>query len=211
MSSNNEGQLAFVDWSGCGDALGAATPREPKACVLAQQSLTRDITEEEQKKRSQAIDKVLDEDSKRLRRECKILLLGEPLFAVLAPTRKLTKVLSQLGSGESGKSTIVKQMKIIHLKGYSEDELYNYRATVFKNLVECAKAVISGMEQLSISPSSDANKKLCEYLFNYTVESGPSAHIEPEVGTAVQAIWSDPCIDKLMEHQTEFYLMDSAS
>lgn len=33
--------------------------------------------EEEQKKRSQAIDRVLDEDSKRLRRECKILLLGE--------------------------------------------------------------------------------------------------------------------------------------
>lgn len=30
----------------------------------------------EQKKRSQAIDKILEEDSKRLRRECKILLLG---------------------------------------------------------------------------------------------------------------------------------------
>lgn len=34
--------------------------------------------EEEQKKRSQAIDRALDEDSKRLRRECKILLLGAP-------------------------------------------------------------------------------------------------------------------------------------
>lgn len=32
--------------------------------------------ESEQKKRSQAIDKTLEEDSKRLRRECKILLLG---------------------------------------------------------------------------------------------------------------------------------------
>jgi len=30
----------------------------------------------EQKKRSQAIDKKLEEDSKKLRRECKILLLG---------------------------------------------------------------------------------------------------------------------------------------
>ena len=35
--------------------------------------------EEDQKKRSQAIDRVLDEDSKRLRRECKILLLGKRL------------------------------------------------------------------------------------------------------------------------------------
>jgi hypothetical protein len=32
-----------------------------------------------QKKHSQAIDKQLEEDSKRLRRECKILLLGKPL------------------------------------------------------------------------------------------------------------------------------------
>ena len=31
----------------------------------------------EQKKRSQAIDRKLEEDSRRLRRECKILLLGE--------------------------------------------------------------------------------------------------------------------------------------
>jgi len=31
----------------------------------------------EQKKRSQAIDRKLEEDSKRLRRECKILLLGK--------------------------------------------------------------------------------------------------------------------------------------
>lgn len=33
----------------------------------------------EQKKRSQAIDRKLEEDSRRLRRECKILLLGEHL------------------------------------------------------------------------------------------------------------------------------------
>jgi len=32
----------------------------------------------EQKKRSQAIDKKLEEDSRRLRKECKILLLGSP-------------------------------------------------------------------------------------------------------------------------------------
>lgn len=114
------------------------------------------------------------------------------------------------GSGESGKSTIVKQMKIIHLKGYSDDELYNYRATVFKNLIECAKAVINAMEQFNVAPSNDENKEHAEYLLNYSVESGPSAQIEPKVGAAVQAIWSDPCIERLMEHQTEFYLMDSA-
>lgn len=39
--------------------------------------------EVEQKKHSQAIDRQLEEDSRRLRRECKILLLGEHLRALL--------------------------------------------------------------------------------------------------------------------------------
>lgn len=101
-------------------------------------------------------------------------------------------------------------MKIIHLKGYSEDELYNYRATVFKNVIECVKAVINAMDQFDIEPSTAANREHCNFLVSYAVESGPSAHIEHRVGQAVQAVWSDPCIERLMEHQTEFYLMDSA-
>ncbi|KAL2112282.1 hypothetical protein VUR80DRAFT_8135 [Thermomyces stellatus] len=141
------------------------------------------------KKHSQAIDKQLEEDSKRLRRECKILLLG---------------------SGESGKSTIVKQMKIIHLKGYSDDELYNYRPTVFKNLVECAKAVIMAMQQFDIQFVNAENSMHAKFLMEYAPESGPQAMICREVGTAVKAIWSDPARDSLMERQTEFYLMDSA-
>lgn len=39
--------------------------------------------EMEQKKKSQAIDRILEEDSKKLRRECKILLLGRTRLAPL--------------------------------------------------------------------------------------------------------------------------------
>ncbi|ROW13192.1 hypothetical protein VPNG_04815 [Cytospora leucostoma] len=151
--------------------------------------MSKNSEETEQKKRSQKIDKDLEEDSKRLRRECKILLLG---------------------SGESGKSTIVKQMKIIHLKGYSDDELYNYRPTVFKNLIECAKAVINAMRQFDIEPANEEMKAYCDYILEYSVESGPQALMDPKVGDAVQAIWADPARAQLLERQTEFYLMDSA-
>ena len=41
--------------------------------------MSSNTDEVEKKKRSQAIDKKLEEDSRRLRRECKILLLGTPL------------------------------------------------------------------------------------------------------------------------------------
>ncbi|KAF9545851.1 G-alpha-domain-containing protein [Agrocybe pediades] len=56
--------------------------------------------QQEQKEHSDQIDRELEEDHKKFKRECKILLLD---------------------SGESGKSTIVKQMKIIHQDGFKPE------------------------------------------------------------------------------------------
>ncbi|KAK4240371.1 carbohydrate phosphorylase-domain-containing protein [Achaetomium macrosporum] len=145
--------------------------------------------ESEQRRRSNKIDKELEEDSRKLRKECKILLLG---------------------SGESGKSTIVKQMKIIHLKGYSQEELASYRPTVYKNLLECAKALCSAMREFEIDPVLDENKVYCDFLLDYSLDANPQARIDPRVGMAVQSVWNDPAKERLMERQTEFYLMDSA-
>ncbi|KAH7313067.1 G protein alpha subunit [Rhexocercosporidium sp. MPI-PUGE-AT-0058] len=143
----------------------------------------------EQKKRSQMIDKSLEEDSRRLRKECKILLLG---------------------SGESGKSTIVKQMKIIHQNGYTVDELALYRLTIYKNLIDCAKALIGAMRQFGIEPMSPENVEFSDYLMEYNVVSDPHTPLPPRIGVAVISLWQDASIERLMERQSEFYLMDSA-
>lgn len=54
-----------------------------------------------------------------------------------------------LGSGESGKSTILKQMKILHQNGYSQEDLLMYKTTVYKNLLDCAKSIVAALEQLN--------------------------------------------------------------
>ena len=64
-----------------------------------------------------------------------------------AGSEKEVKVLL-LGSGESGKSTIVKQMKILHQNGYSTEELYEYKPFVYKNVLECIKSVINAIIDL---------------------------------------------------------------
>ncbi|KEF57830.1 guanine nucleotide-binding protein alpha-3 subunit [Exophiala aquamarina CBS 119918] len=143
----------------------------------------------EQKKRSQAIDKELEQDSRRLRRECKILLLG---------------------SGESGKSTIVKQMKIIHQNGYTQEERALYRLTIYKNLVDCMKALLGAMQQFEIEPETQEVKDCVEYLLEYNVDPDPDTPLDPKAADAVEAIWKDPSSSKTMERQSEFYLMDSA-
>lgn len=114
------------------------------------------------------------------------------------------------GSGESGKSTIVKQMKIIHQNGYTVEELSMYRLTIYKNLVDCAKALIAAMEQFDIAPQDPKIVEYCRYLMDYYVDPDPQKALEREVGTAVVAVCNDPATTQVMEHQSKFYLMDSA-
>lgn len=90
-----------------------------------------------------AIDKQIEEDSRKFKKECKILLLG---------------------SGESGKSTIVKQMKIIHQNGYSKDELLLYRLTVIKNLVDSAQAIVLALRKFVESGRSEHFSLLARVL-----------------------------------------------
>jgi guanine nucleotide-binding protein subunit alpha len=63
-----------------------------------------------------------------------------------------------VGSGESGKSTIVKQMKIIHQNGYNRDELVTFRIVVYDNLVESAQAIVKQMRLMYKSPVAESNK-----------------------------------------------------
>ena len=101
-------------------------------------------------------------------------------------------------------------MKIIHQNGYTVDELGMYRLTIYKNIVDCAKSLIGAMRQLEIEPELDVNHTFCDYLMEYSVDPDPEKPLELKVGQAVSSIWHDPCVPKVLEHQTSFYIMDSA-
>ena len=62
----------------------------------------------------------------------------------------------KLGAGESGKSTIVKQMKIIHETGYSKEECEQYRPVVYSNTIQSLMAIIRAMGQLRINFADSA-------------------------------------------------------
>lgn len=101
-------------------------------------------------------------------------------------------------------------MKIIHQSGYSRDELEMYRLTIYKNVVDCAKALIAAMRQFEIEPEQTQNKEHCDYLMGYNVDPDPNSALDQKVGYAITSIWTDPSTAKVLERQNEFYLMDSA-
>ncbi|KAF9050580.1 G protein alpha-subunit [Panaeolus papilionaceus] len=114
-----------------------------------------------------------------------------------------------LGAGESGKSTVLKQMKLIHHGGYNDSERESYKEIIFSNTVQSMRAILEAMPQLdlSLSPSNDARRA--------TVLSLPP-QIEGEtlprdVGDAIRNLWRDPAIQTAVSRAREFQLNDSAT
>jgi len=55
------------------------------------------------------------------------------------------------GTGESGKSTFIKQMRIIHGSGYSDEDKRGYIKLVFQNIFMAMQSMIKAMDMLKIS------------------------------------------------------------
>ena len=72
----------------------------------------------------------------------------------------MTHPLSSLfsGSRESGKSTIVKQMKIIHQGGFSDSELADYRPVVYENVLDSAQQVLIYMKKIGLECVEYSNR-----------------------------------------------------
>ncbi|KAJ7724588.1 G-protein alpha subunit [Mycena olivaceomarginata] len=144
------------------------------------------------KRRSDEIDRQLKEDSKRCKQECKILLLG---------------------SGESGKSTIMKQMKIIHQDGFSPDELRAWRPTIHRNAVDSARAVCEAIRACKLEELlQEGHRHLPDAILGVdSATFGEGVGMSPETADAIEVLWKDPVVGRVLdEHGSEFYLMDSA-
>lgn len=89
----------------------------------------------ESARRSRELEKKLQEDAEREARTVKLLLLG---------------------AGESGKSTIVKQMKIIHKDGFTYQERMEFRPIIYSNTVQSILSIVKAMTKLGISYENPA-------------------------------------------------------
>lgn len=66
-----------------------------------------------------------------------------------------------IGAGESGKSTVLKQMRLIYAQGFSKSEKYEWRALIFNNLLSAFKVIVDAMDELQI-PFEDDNTEVSQ-------------------------------------------------
>ena len=126
---------------------------------------------------------------------------------LLESARECIVKLLLLGAGDSGKSTFVKQMKIIHGDGYSIDELKNFTSVIHGNLLSSMVEVIKAMDKLNITLHNPSNKASAAKIVDLPT---PLEYIPLEIGEKMILLWQDYGFQECLKHAIEYQLSDSA-
>ena len=122
---------------------------------------------------------------------------------------KVVKILL-LGTGESGKSTIVKQMKIIHGDGYSIDELNNFKTVIHSNLLTSMIEVIKATEKLNIQLHDLSNQAHAMEIVKCSSPLKPSTVISSDLCEKMKLLWKDGGFQECLRCASDYHLSDSA-
>ncbi|KAF8879951.1 heterotrimeric G protein alpha subunit 4 [Infundibulicybe gibba] len=141
---------------------------------------------DQEKARNREVEKQLKEAKAKLAAQVKVLLLG---------------------SGDSGKSTILKQMRLIHKVPFSSQEIESYRQLVFDNLTRGIKYVLDAMEDMELKVSEE-NMEYLDMIENARDlrdgEAFPVSYYEP-----LKSLWTDPNVQKAWERGNEAALPEN--
>ncbi|XP_022065770.2 LOW QUALITY PROTEIN: guanine nucleotide-binding protein subunit alpha-13b [Acanthochromis polyacanthus] len=151
--------------------------------------------EAEQLRKSREIDKCINRDKTYVKRLVKILLLG---------------------AGESGKSTFLKQMRIIHGQDFDQKAKEDFRATIFSNVIKGIRVLVDAREKLHISWGNPSNQRHGDTMMAFDTRSA-MAHghgmVEPKVFQhylpSIRALWADQGIQSAYDRRREFQLGES--
>ena len=95
----------------------------------------------------------------------------------------------EIGAGESGKSTVMRQMKLIYEGSYSRDERERFKEIIFTNILQSMRAILEAMESLEISLDDHRAEYHIQSIF---IHSGQIRHsLPPGVGNAIEVLWKD--------------------
>ena len=140
----------------------------------------------EQKRINAEINRQLEREASDKRRELKLLLLG---------------------TGETRKSTIVKQMRTIYRTGYSEEKKRGFINLVFQNISMSMQSMILAMNLLNIQyeyPSSAAKAELVLADNDKIAKKLEESYVE-----AIKDLWKDRGIIECYNRRREYQLLDS--
>jgi len=125
-------------------------------------------------------------------------------MAVKQQTDNQVRKLLLLGAGESGKSTLFKQVISLYGRGFTEDDRKALKGIIHQNAIGAMKMLCKQSDILG-NPVSGANQHSKAFILemkNDTLSAEGAEHIE--------RLWEDPAIRKTWDMRNKFQVIDSA-
>eukprot|EP01113_Clastostelium_recurvatum_P009935 TRINITY_DN1484_c0_g1_i1.p1 TRINITY_DN1484_c0_g1~~TRINITY_DN1484_c0_g1_i1.p1 ORF type:complete len:365 (-),score=78.01 TRINITY_DN1484_c0_g1_i1:57-1151(-) len=113
-----------------------------------------------------------------------------------------------LGAGESGKSTVIKQLKSIYKTTMDEAELQSYAINIHKNTLQSMHVLLDAAANLGIVIKDPKMAARAETVVSCSLDIDLK-RLPVEVGEAIEALWTDPDIKEVWSRRSEFWFLDA--
>ena len=126
--------------------------------------------------------------------------------SMLKPVKEgkpITASILLLGAGESGKSTFLKQLTLLHGPGFTEKDLAMYADAVRDHIVCAASSLVSAAEKSQLSFTDTAT------LDEFSQQLLDSDKTTPLMLQLAKKLWSDPITTALLAQANQFHFSDS--
>ncbi|EJS44038.1 gpa2p [Saccharomyces arboricola H-6] len=118
-----------------------------------------------------------------------------------------------LGAGESGKSTVLQQLKILHQNGFTDQETKEYTPLIYQNLLEIARNIIQARTRFSVhlEPDCRLTQQDLSKVLSYEMPNNYTDQFPPDIAAVISELWALPSTQRLITgpNASKFYLMDS--
>mmetsp|Transcript_44382 Transcript_44382/g.71350 ORF Transcript_44382/g.71350 Transcript_44382/m.71350 type:complete len:399 (+) Transcript_44382:131-1327(+) len=113
-----------------------------------------------------------------------------------------------LGPGESGKSTVLKQLKGIYNVRPTPGELEECKKALHQNTLECMKVLCDAANTFEYSIEDADDKRTAEWLQEEDVQYN-DALIDADQAKAIQKLFKSEAIQNAFARRDEFWLLDA--
>ena len=125
-------------------------------------------------------------------------------------TEKMRMLL--LGAGESGKSTIFKQMRLLYGDGFDNETKLEWKESIHQNTMNVMKSIVQAIEELEIDKETPiVNKEAYELVKDLPPEHElTSRDFTPELVEAIKLLWNEEeAVKQAWERRSEYPVVES--
>jgi len=143
--------------------------------------------------------------------------IDDLLFKDMEQAEKGMKLLL-LGAGESGKSTVLKQMRLLYGAEYSEDEKLLFKRFIHQNIIETTEMLCRMVRELD--PSNNIIKtpeyQLLFAEYDNECDFDSSYRVFPDLtdttySTSIKSLWTSDAIQNVWEQRSTFQIIETMS